>query len=1129
MRMSWTMSGRAPQIRFVAVAICVSVVVLALGLLFRVPALPQIATASLSGTVVDEMGAVVPDVKITVMNAGTALERRTVTDGDGYFSLHLLVPGSYVLTAEMPGFKNVTVNEVVVEAGHNRPVEIVLYPGEVTDSMDVTAAGVLASGGGLIDTTGASVRYSVTNRQVVSLPVWTTSLGRNGLAVLPFLAPGVVPTATSGSADSSVNRLGGQMSINGSRPSSISFNLEGGDNNDNELNQAAAPLPNPDVLQEFSIATNNYRADQGRSSGGIVDAVAKSGSNKLSGNIRYFAINEALNARGFFDAKVPQDRLNTFGAQLGGPIVLPGVYDGRRRSFFFFDYEGTRYTREQSLTLNVLSRRERLGDFNEFLGIRPRDPLTKKPFPGNVIPPDRVDPISRAYLEQFIPLPNEGINRYRELVPSRSHADQFTARFDQAAGSADTVNASVFYNRSVSEDPLATLPAGSIRVVDIKNVNFVLRETHVFSSRAVNQWMATLTLADSSRTSVLPGANGIGPEEFGFSGVHPQTNRFLAPPALRIGVNQIFVNEGSNSVSAKTTWQLKDDFSYSIAGHALKFGGEVISFAQDAATGSDDGRFTFSNFISGNFTADFLLGIPQSYRQTSGNEVRPRQRAYYAYSMDEWRVKPNLTLNLGLRYELAPPPTDAGDQVAVFRPGARSSRFPHAPEGLLFVGDPDPILGEVPRGAYRKDGNNFAPRLGIAFSPRPASGLFRRVLGAGKTAVRAGVGVFYDQTFGLSFTQFSFVQPFSVSQTLDGIEITSSGGTFSNPYGLQQNPWPLNRDERLFIGTPEVHAFDPSFRTAYTYHYNLVIQRELPLGTLLEISYLGSAGFKLNRRRELNYSPATPGASILDVRSRRLFRHLGSVQSQESSGRSRYDSLQVRVARRSPRGLLIDGSYVFSRSLDDGSDPFFIIGPDPFRWARSAFDRTHNLVVSYGYEPPPSGLPGILGRLVDGWQVGGITELRSGKPMDISQFFDPTLTGRIAPFVGIPDFIGPYRRLDPRKRQTIQAGNNQLTGNFFFDPNAFREVVVNNYTEAREGNMGRNVFDGPGMNLWSLSLIKRIAITESQNLGLRADIRNLFNRAHFQTPVLTVNSAGFGQVMATAPGRNIQLSLRYTF
>lgn len=1124
------MHGRVFQIRLVAAAVCVSAVVLALGLLFRVPAAGfQVATASLSGTVVDESDAVVPNVKITVMNAGTALERRAVTDSDGYFVLHLLVPGTYVITAEMPGFRTVTVNDWLVEAGHNRPIEIVLYPGEVAETLDVVADSNATGTGNRIDITSASVRYSISNKQVVGLPVWTTSLGRNGLAVLPFLVPGVVPTATAGSADSSVNRLGGQMSINGSRPSSISFNLEGGDNNDNELNQAASPLPNPDVLQEFSIATNNYRADQGRSAGGIIDAVAKSGTNKLSGNLRYFAINEALNARGFFDSRVPQDRLNTFGGQIGGPIVLPKIFDGKRRSFFFLDYEGTRYSREQSVTFNVLTRRERLGDFNDPRSVKPRDPETKKPFPGNVIPSERFNPISIAYIEQFIPLPNQGDNQFRQLIPSTSRADQFTARLDHAFSSSDTMSTSVFYTRSTSENALATLPAGSTRLVGIKNINLVLRETHVFSPRAVNQFTHTLTKADNDRSSILPGANGRSPDEFGIPGVHPQSDRFLAPPTVRIAINQIIVNDGSNNASTKTTWQLKDDFSLLTGVHELRFGAEVIGFRQEAGTASDNGRFTFSNLMTFNFVADFLLGFPQSYSQASGNEVRPSQHAYYAYAMDDWRLRPNLTVNLGLRYELAPPPTDERDQVTVFRPRATSTRFPHAPEGLLFPGDPDPILGEVPRAAYPRDANNFAPRFGVAFSPRPSSGLLHAIFGNGKTAIRTGLGVFYDQTFGLSFTQFSSVQPFSVTDTLDGAEIRSSAGTFANPYGLQTNPWPLDREERVFIGAPEVHTFDPSFKTAYVYHYNLVIQRELPFATLLEVGYMGSASFKLNRRRELNFSPVTEGANRSDIRSRRLYRHLGSVQSQESSGSARYDSIQVRVARRPARGLLIDGSYVFSHALDNGSDPFFIIGPDPFRWARSAFDRTHNVVVGYSYDLPSSGLKGIAGRLADGWQLGGITELRSGKPMDIGQFFDPTLTGRVSPFLGIPDFVGPYRRLDPRERQTIRIGNSLVTGNFFFDPNAFREVVVRDSSEARVGNLGRNVFDGPGINLWSLSLIKGIQISESQSVKLRADVRNIFNRTHFNTPGLTVNGSGFGQVISSAPGRNIQLSLRYTF
>src|SRR4030095_13285617 len=301
----------------------------------------------------------------------------------------------------------------------------------------------------------------------------------NALGVLPFLVPGVSPTTTSGSARSDANRLGSQMSINGSRPSSISFNLEGGDNNDHGLNQAASPLPNPDVLQEFSVITSNYQADLGRSSGGVINAVIKSGTNKYRGNIRHYLVNEALNARGFFDQQVPLDRLNTYGGQLGGPLNLTHIFGNGRRAFFFVDYEGTHSGREALTNLILPSELERRGNFGGLPpSAQPRDPLTGKPFPGGAIPDNLIDPISQTYLKRYVPLPNDGERNFRELLLTRFRTDQITARLDFNAGQSETLSVSFFSTVSTVNADTGSLPAGSRADSHFRNQNLILRQMH---------------------------------------------------------------------------------------------------------------------------------------------------------------------------------------------------------------------------------------------------------------------------------------------------------------------------------------------------------------------------------------------------------------------------------------------------------------------------------------------------------------------------------------------------------------------------------------------------------------------------------------------------------------------------
>ncbi|HJQ68371.1 MAG TPA: carboxypeptidase regulatory-like domain-containing protein [Blastocatellia bacterium] len=1114
--------------------LCLTLLVflIAFALCVTVPATAQASMATLSGSVMDETEAAVSDVMLSVMNTETGLRRKAVTNRDGYFVFPLLPAGSYTLTAEMQGFAPVTVNDITLEVSANSQIQIVLKPKAVAETIDVTAEDSVESSGNRVDITAATTRHTINNKQVSSLPIFTSDLGRNALSVLPFLVPGVSPTTVFGSGRSDSNRFGNQMSINGGRPAAVSFYLEDGDNNDEGLDQAASPLPNPDALRELAIITNNYQADLGRSSGGILNAVLKSGTNKYAGNLRYFVVNEALNARGFFDNEVPLDRLNTFGGQAGGPVKPQRFLKGMSRTFFFFDYEGTRSGRETLSTLSLLTAKERAGDFSENPRVRPSDPLTRRAFPDNIIPADRLDPIARAYLDQYVPLPNNGDRGFSRLLLTRFRTGQIAARIDSNVGRADSLSATFLSTLSAIDVETPTLPVGSNKRTDSTNQNLVLRETHIFSTRVINQLTFALTRFVSDEQNFSPGATDVAPREFGFTGVHPQSDRFLGIPSVSITGTDVRVSTGGGSNRSRVGWQIKDDISQSFGNHSLKFGAEARRFSEHSVVGSDNGNFSFVGvnppFGTRNAIADFLLGLPFTFSQRTDNQRHPRKRSYHLYAMSDWHALSNLTVNLGLRYELSPPIKDELDQVSAFRPGATSERFPRAPAGLLFVGDTDPVLGRLPRGLFLTDKNNFAPRIGVAYSPEPDKGLLRLFFGKGETAIRVGGGLFYDHVFGPGFARVSSTQPFSVSQTLDAQRILATGGTFANPFGTLPSPWPLDLSKRAFIGIPDLQPIDPHFRSPYTYQYNLTLQRELPGSVLFEAAYIGSNSFKLIRQIEINEALIEPGASLVNIQSRRKFRRLGSILQQESTGRARYDSLQLAVKRKLKSGLLIDGSYVYGKSLDDGSSPLSVPSTNPFRWARSSYNRTHNFAVSYSYDIPSLISRGVAGRMLDGWQASGITEIRSGLPMDIAQSIDTTLTGR-SPF-GNPDIVRPFVRLDPRNPQTIVVAGATQTGNYFFDPGSFRAVTGNQPPQIRAGTLGRNAFDGPGLSLTSLSIVKKIRLTESHQILLRSDIRNLFNQANFDAPsLLADNPFTFGKVTRAAPGRNVQLSLKYLF
>jgi hypothetical protein len=1084
-------------------------------------------SATIRGQIADSKGAVVVDAKVIAINDSQGIQRETRTNREGFFVIPLLPAGTYTVTAEMPGFATVRVVDVVLQVNIDAYVPLVLNPAPVAETVSVAAES------NQVDATNATVKYSVTNEQVRGLPVMVSTTGRNPLTILPFLVPGVSPANNYATASFTTNTRGGDMSINGARTTSTSYNFEGGDNNNYEENTAASTLPNPDALQEFTILTNNYQADQGRSVGGIVNAITKSGTKKVSGNLRYYLMNEALNARGFFDQKVPVNRLHTYGGQLGGPVVIPWLYDGKNQTFFFFDYEATRSRVGTTFNFTVPSVNERNGNFSSLPAAQwPRDPITRLPFTGGIVPQTRFNPITRLYLERFVPLPNNGTKGFiTEFITDRRN-NQYTGRFDHKLTPDDHLSATFFSASSDSEaGTFILLPVDSKRIGRNRTLNFVLSETHTFSARTVNQITGAITRAINRATTMSPGATGVDPHEFGFTGIRPQTTRFLGIPGISALQAGIRIDPTSGSFEDySTTWQLKDDLSHARGNHGLRFGGGTLGFILNKYTGNNNGSFSFTSSPTrgtNNAIADILLGLPSSYNQTTGNSIFPRQRSYFGYVMDDWRARSSLTVNLGLRYELAIPMKDELDQVSVFRAGQKSQRFPSAPTGLLFAGDSDPILGTVPRTGYPTDKNNFAPRIGIAYSPQPGPGWLLKLFGDRKTAIRAGWGVFYDQTLGRTFTEVRSTQPFSVTRSLTAAQMTAAGGTFANPFGTLTNPFPLDLSARTFTGTPQVQPFDPDFRTAYTYQYNFTIQRELPWSLLMELAYVGSNSFKQNRERELNFATVGATATPDNFQERRLFPLLGDILSQESTGRANYNAAQLRLSRRFKQGLAFDGSYVFSKALDNASTTARGFEADVFRWARGNFDRTHNFVLSYTYEIP-FGKGRRLRNLLGGWQVGGITEFRSGLPLDIIQIDDPTLSGIFSS--GSPDFVGPFVTFNPRQVRTIVVDGVPVTANFFFDPNAFRRVEVTSSANAREGNLGRNVFSGPRLSLWSLSLIKRIHIVESHELELRADIRNLFNHALFAQPTPEFDATPpLGVISSSGPGRNVQVSLRYSF
>ena len=1098
----------------------------------------QEPVGTVSGTVVDSAGAAVGNAKITLINDMQGLLRETVTTEDGAFRFPFVLPGTYTVLADMPGFTKVRVVNLVVGASVNSRLDIALKPRGATEIVTVEASEVR------VDVTDSSVRYSMTRREVERKPVVGSFSGRTVIDSYSLYLPGLYPGLTGGSH-------GEGIIVNGARSLSNVFMIDGGDNNDYQQNRSALPLPNPDAVQEVSIVTSNYKADLGGGAGGIFNVLMKAGTDSFHGNLRYLPIDTGLNARDFFSDYQSGYRLNKFGAQVGGPLTLPGLYDGKGRTHFFFDYEGIGISSESAYPETTIPEEFRRGDFSSLPAYdpdrqwslqQPLDPLTGKPFPGGIIPPERFDPIARTYLERYIPLP-ELENQYFEKF-TRDHVAQrqFISRVDHRLNDSDLLSVTYFSDRYGSRWASSRPIPETGRISDYGN-SVVARHTHTVSATKTNQLSGSITVLSRGDQRFYEGFTGVHPEELGFTGIRPQTERYLSPPELTISSGSSYFFDlskyqppGIRRVNA----EVKDDLIVEKGTHSLKAGGSFRIFLMNVRVPNDNGDFFFSdsNYAgTRNGIADFLIGRPYSYSQSTGSSQYQRQPAFAGYVMDDWRLHPDLTLNLGLRYELTPPVVDLLNQFSVFRPGQRSVRFPNAPAGQLFVGDPDPVFGEVPRGGYGTDWNNLAPRIGIAYSPHPDSGFGRLLLGDGRSVIRASVGLFYNPTSGTTVSGLPYNWPFSGSVALHEAQHrdADSLASFANPWGGRPNPFPITPgdDPPSFAS---MHTFDPAFRTPCTYHYSLTVQRQLGWSLLLDVGYIGKSSFKLEREQVTNATPSSP-----------LWYLVGEILSQESTGRARYDSFYARVARKIGQ-LTFDASYSFGKSLDDSTGPassdssttgplgggdYFRSGADPYVWARSSFDRRHNFAAVFTYSLPHVARSGFFGLLANGWEVGGLTQLRSGTPLDIW-----TYALRSGRGLGIrPDLIGPFRRLDPRNVTTFVVNGATVTGHFFFDPTAFA-VPAGGLESGENGNLGRNVFDGPGINLTSLSVAKRNRIFKSHELELRADITNLFNHANFTAPQtvmpsngvgISTYSEGFGIVTSTLGGRAIQLSMKYRF
>lgn len=1042
------------------------------------------STGLITGTVEDSSGAVIPNAQVSAVQQSTSLRFEAATDQAGRFSFPRLPVGEYRIECKQQGFRGFVSETIRLDADQTRQAGIVLQVGDTAESVQVTGAI------GLVETVGATIRETVDEKRITQLPL----NGRNPLQ-LQLLVPGVVPSV--GGANLAQN---GTITMNGARGTSNNYLLDGGDNNDPQISVAAL-VPNPDALEEFSILTNNYSAEYGRNAGGVINAITKSGTNVLHGSLYEFVRNDAFDARSFFSLQQPKLRRNQFGASAGGPVTLPKLYRGRDRTFFFVSYEGLRERRAGTVSnLVVPTAIERLGDFSQSR-VRPNDPVTRTAFPDFRIPASRFDPAAVKFLEKLIPLPNAPGNTHIFNAPEEVDSNQLLARGDHSITEKQRLSVRFFNDRSrqINTAGLPVLQSD----VRFNTSNSMATHTWTLTPTLLNTMQFTFGRTDLAR-GPLPVDGGLNYQGLGVRAPSDTPN---LTTNWRGQVNGFWNMNQDNYVTIdRKTAQWMDSVNYSRGAHLLKFGGEYRHTRSDRETANlTDPQFTFDGRFSTNAFGDFLLGLPSRMDQGSLRVNAVRSHAVSFYIQDDWKVKQNFTLSLGIRYEPLLPFYDARDQLSIFRPGVQSTIYPNAPQGLLYVGDPG-----VPRSGIPNDWNNWGPRVGFAWSP------FKR----GKMSIRGGYGVFYDFPVIHQLSSFANTQPFSVQVQVN------QPRSFSDPYGGQPSPFPYNaprstEERRNFAFVRPVvvgESLDPALGTAYMQQWNLSVQRETIQGMVATAAYVGSKGTGFSVLRNINAAIPGPGASGANIEQRRPYLPgiLGGISSYEPLGFSTYHAMQLTLNKRFSKGYSVLANYTYAKSIDNGSVDAYAGAQDQQNWqaekSLSDYDLRHRFVASFLWEIP-SPRAGLTRWLLGGWQLNGIFTASSGRPFNVVSGTDRAFTGA---GTQRPNLVGdPHLDTGRSRSELIDR---------YFNPSAFALPPAGTF-----GNAGRNLLIGPGSHNLDSSVFRMIPLGERARMHFRAEFFNTLNHANLGNPVASVAAVNIGRIQTTSAPRILQFGLRVVF
>jgi len=1154
-----------------------------------------VSGGTLSGTVKDQSGGVVPGAQLTIVNNALKTEFKATSDAMGDYVFPNLAVGQYTLTVDAPGFRTQK-KSLTIDADSAVRFDAALQLGEKSEEVTVVAgdSGLQTN----VETVSTQLGEVVTGAQIASQPL-------NGRSYTDLLAiqPGVTPVTTltptsvimagvTGTLNPSGDANPGDVSISGQRESANGFMVNSTDVQEH-MNGGTSVIPNLDSIAEFRVLTNNFDPEYGNYNGGMINVVTKSGSNVFHGDGFEFLRNTALDAKNYFDATRGVFRQNQFGGTLGGPIK-------QDKLFFFTDYQGTQTTQGiTSPARTVLSAQQRTGNFSDALntltgkvsGPYAASQLTQKlgysvtagePYytpgctsatcvlPGGIIP-TRAWSVPAQHLLQYIPAPNIGTNLFATSAFPETVKDHKGGTRIDANSRFGQISAYYFVDDYQLDNPYPGGQGGaSVPGFDALTIGraqmLTLGDTKVLGATTVNEF----------HIGFLRNVNDIGHPNGGL-GVSLASQGFqtgggagitVQDPAIQGVMNVVFPSfvmgvPITNTFQWNNTIYASDTVSKIFGDHSLKFG---LQFHNDQVNENPNatfnGTFDFDGTQTGSPFADFLLGFPNNFTQTTGQHFYLRNQYMGAFAQDSWRARSNLTVNVGLRWDLIRPWNEKYNSIQTIVPGAHSVLYPNAPPGLLVAGDPG-----IPKGLSPTQDHNFAPRIGVAYSPNPGNGILKFLLGdAGKSSIRASFGMFYTEFPGLSAGIMYGIPPFGYNY------LSKAPPVFATPFinsgdGAQNiNPYPFSFPPRNVSQSNPYTGFNfanvvpigaaPYFYSnnsvPYTENYMFSIQRQIRANALLTLSYVGNQGhhilvmvpsnpanqalcLSLSQTSQVAPSSSTCGPFGEDSRytsaSGQVYNSMrtilgpnyGAVSAQKTIGNSNYNALQANLRLVVSKDSTVYLGYTYSKSIDDASNLGEQINPFNDRLTRviSSWDMTHNFVATYNYALPFDRIfrPN---RVTNGWSLSGTTRFSTGFPVTLSDTTDNSLLGTLGNGVNNQLLDTPQMASGP-----LLINTNPRNGLPAFNTGIFSKEALGVL-----GNAPRRMFHGPGIENFDVQMTKNVRLTESASVDMRIEAFNVFNHAQFYGPAAvngTINDPNFGNIVSAAAPRLLQLAVKVHF